>query len=358
MSTVVIMAGGTGGHVYPALAVGIALRRRGINVYWMGSGAGLEHRLAQGEGFEFDCILVKGLWGHGLIRWLTMPLWLTLALWQSCMIIFNRRPDLMLGMGGYVCGPGGIAAWLLRRPLVIHESNVIAGVTNRVLQHLASRVLTGAHNADIKKKVVFTGTPVRDQILLAAQAKQPFVADQRRQLRLLVMGGSQGARALNKALPAVLSSRFRQSGLKIVHQSGPQDYDEVTNAYLELAIDAEVVEFIEDMSSIYSWADIVVSRAGAMTIAEICAMGLAGVFVPFPHAARDHQRANAQSLADNGAAIVCLQGDDFELRLGDALASLIDDHSTIEDIAARAFNMAQIQATTAVVDNCLEVMEQ
>ena len=357
MSTVVIMAGGTGGHIYPALAVGTELRARGVNVCWMGVRSGPEAQLVRTAGFEFDAIRVKGLWGKGWMRWMTLPLWISISLWQSVGIILNRRPDLMLGMGGYVCGPGGMAAAMLRRPLIIHESNAIAGLTNRILAVMAMRVLSGVEKSDLGRKAVFTGTPVRAEILAAAKQKPAFEGNHDQPLNLLIIGGSQGADALNQALPKALSGQPEDLLPNIKHQTGSGRTDKVSAAYQTLGIEAEVVDYISDMAQAYVWADIVVARAGAMTIAELSAMGLAVVLVPMPHAARGHQRANAEVLMRLGAAIVCLQNSDFESKLRIELMNLISNRDRVRELAERIRANGRPDATNAVVEHCMEALE-
>ncbi len=355
MSTVIIMAGGTGGHIYPALAVGVELRARGVNVYWMGAHSGLEDRLARRAGFEFDAVRIKGLWGKGLLRWLSLPLWLTISLWQSIAIVLNRRPDVMLGMGGYVCGPGGLAAALLRCPLVIHESNAVAGLTNRLLAKLAARVLSGVPESDLGRKVEFTGTPVRAEIVAAANEKNRRAKPAHEQFNLLVIGGSQGAVALNTAVPLAFKQLPSERQPQVMHQTGRGRLEQVRTVYLSGGIDAQVVEFIENMSDAYKWADIVIARAGAMTLAELATMGLAAILVPFPHAARDHQRVNAEILVRQGAAVLCPQSEDFEQQLGRELVRLVSDREAVQGLAKRIRQGARPDATQAVADCCMEL---
>ena len=354
MSTVVIMAGGTGGHIYPALAVGAELRSRGVNVYWMGVRSGLEDRLARAAGFEFDAIRIKNLWGKGLIRWLTLPVWLTVSLWQSVGIILNRRPDVMLGMGGYVCGPGGVAAALLRCPLVIHESNAVAGLTNRLLALVATRVLSGMPESDLGLKAEYTGTPVRDEIIAAAKDKSVIKPEGSEQLNLLVIGGSQGAVALNQAVPEALKRLSPDSCPNVWHQTGKGRTNEVSTHYSHLGIDAQVTEYIDDMPGAYQWADVVIARAGAMTIAELSTMGLAAILVPFPFAARDHQRANAQVLVRSGGAILCPQDEGFATRLGEELEQLVANRTRVYELAVKIKESARPDATRAVADCCMQ----
>lgn len=356
MSTVIIMAGGTGGHIYPALAVGAALRERGVNVFWMGVRNGLEDRLAREQGFEFDSVKSRGLWGKGPGRWLTMPLWLTMAVLQSIGIILRRRPDALLGMGGYVCGPGGLAGWILRRPLVIHESNVIPGLTNRVLAHVATRILTGFAETSIAGHPIWVGTPVRSAIIAAArrsdQAESP-----RQTANLLVVGGSQGARILNESIPEAVAMLPGELLPNIRHQSGTGRSPDTQRRYQALNIEAEAVDYIDDMAEAYRWADIIVARAGAMSLAEISTVGLAAVLVPFPHAARDHQRVNAQVFLDQGCALVCVQGDDLIQCLAARLKALLSDRNLVGQMSSRIRKMAKPESTDQVVHHCMEVMQ-
>ena len=357
MNTVIIMAGGTGGHVYPALAVGTALRERGVNVFWMGVRNGLEQKLARNAGFVFDSVRTRGLWGKGMVRWLTSPLWLTVSILQCIGIILRRRPDALLGMGGYVCGPGGLASWILRRPLVIHESNVVPGLTNRVLAFLASRILIGFSNTQLAGKPVFTGTPVRAEIIKAGTVHRDSIDTEERNLRLLVIGGSQGAQALNDALPLALGSLPENLQPHVMHQTGLGRKEVVSDSYVNQGIEAQVLDYIDDMASAYLWADIVVARAGAMTLAEISATGLAAILVPYPHAARDHQRANAEAIAVQDSAIVCKQNEQLTESLGQELKKLISDRNRIREMSNRIRNFARTDATECVVKNCMEVMQ-
>ncbi len=356
MNTIVIMAGGTGGHIYPALAVGIALRAQGVNVCWMGVRNGLEDELARRAGFEFDSIWIRGLWGKGLMHWLSLPLLLLISLAQSVVIILHRRPDLLLGMGGYVCGPGGMAAVILRRPLIIHESNAIAGLTNRLLAKVARRVLSGVEQSDFGDKAVYSGTPVRAEIIAAAAHKNVVESAGDRRLNLLVIGGSQGADALNRAMPMALAGMSQAECPNVMHQTGPNRVEKVRAAYVESGVKAQVAEYIDDMAGAYGWADMVVSRAGAMTIAELSVVGLAAVLVPYPHAARDHQRANAEVLSRRGAAIVCLENRGFESALRTEMQRLMADRDRVRELARRIRSTARTDATDVVLKHCLDVL--
>ena len=356
MNTVIIMAGGTGGHIYPALALGVALQDRGVNVFWMGVRHGLEEQLAAKSGFEFDSVRIRGVWGKGIIHWLTMPVWLIAAIFQCVGIILRRRPDALVGMGGYVCAPGGVASWLLRRPLVIHESNSVVGLTNRILARLATRALTGFSDTRLGAKPIHVGTPVRAEIISAADLKPAFDENEDRRLRLLVIGGSQGAQALNKSLPEALKSLPDDLRPETMHQIGSGRHAQVIKAYEMVGISADVREYIDDMAAAYTWADFVVARAGAMTIAEISVMGLAAILVPFPYAARDHQRVNAEFLGQRQGAIVCIENENLPERIAVELTRLAGNRSLIKELSGRIRSLARRDATEQVASQCMNVM--
>ncbi len=351
-----IMAGGTGGHIYPALAVGLEFKQRGVDVSWMGVQDSLEAAVAERAGFAFDAIRIRGLWNHGAARWLSAPLWLSAAVVQSIAAIIRRRPDVLLGMGGYVCGPGGLAAWLLRRPLVIHESNAIAGLTNRVLAVLAARVLTGFAKVALRGQPIATGTPVRREIIEASERQMPVSPASDRPLQLLVIGGSQGAQSLNEALPAVLAGIDASRRPVARHQSGTGKRSALQQAYHDQGVSAQVFEFIDDMAAAYAWADVVIARAGAMTLAELSVMGKAAIVVPYRYAARDHQRVNAEALANEGCIRVCLDDPQLAVSIAAELNRLIDDRNAVCELSRRIRTAAQLCATDAVVDQCLQLV--
>lgn len=351
---VLITAGGTGGHVYPALAVARGLQDRGVPVLWLGTRRGLEARVVPSAGIPMVWVSVSGLRGKGLLRWLSAPLGLSLALLQSLGVIWRYRPRAVLGMGGFASGPGGLAASLLRRPLVIHEQNAVAGLTNRLLSRLASRVLEGFPGTFPKaRRATCTGNPVRPEI---AELTEPGVRLQGRSgpLRLLVLGGSQGAQALNAVVPQTAQAMDTVERPDIWHQAGPRNIDAARQAYRQAGIPARVEAYIEDMAAAYAWADVVLCRSGALTVAELAAAGVAALLVPFPHAVDDHQSANARFLADAGAALVVPQDQLTPSLLATELSRLRNERSRLRDMAAAARRMARPEATAEVVRLCLE----
>ncbi len=341
---ILIMAGGTGGHVFPGLAVAEALREAGAEVRWLGTRRGLEARLVPAAGIPLDTLAVSGLRGKGPASWLAAPVKVGWALAQALALILRFRPMTVLGMGGFAAGPGGVMAWLLRLPLVIHEQNAAAGLTNRLLARLADRVLVAFPEAfPGRRDTVLTGNPVRPQIA-ALEPPEVRFAGRTGPLRLLVLGGSQGARALNEAVPAALQELVQrrardsaaapggdgsecgmESGVEVWHQSGAGQEAVVRAAYEAAGLRARVAAFIEDMPAAYAWADLVVCRAGALTLAELTAGGCAAVLVPYPHAADDHQTRNARSLEAAGAALVLPQHEGpLAPRLARVLAGFLD----------------------------------
>jgi UDP-N-acetylglucosamine--N-acetylmuramyl-(pentapeptide) pyrophosphoryl-undecaprenol N-acetylglucosamine transferase len=298
---VLIAAGGTGGHVYPGLAVAERLLAAGHDVVWLGNPDSFEWRAVQPTGIPFCSVRITALRGKGSFALLAAPLRLWRAVRASLRILRHERPQVVLGMGGFVAGPAGLAAWLTRRPLVIHEQNARAGLTNRLLSRLAREVLLGFEAALPGGRVV--GNPVRAGIAALPPPEQRF-AGRQGPLRLLVIGGSQGARALNEALPGLIASLPPERRPQIRHQGG-RSLPRAEAAYAQAGVSADCVAFIDDMAAAYAWADVIICRAGASTVAELAACGLAALLVPFPHAVDDHQTANAEILVRAGAA-VCL----------------------------------------------------
>ncbi|MCZ8130655.1 MAG: undecaprenyldiphospho-muramoylpentapeptide beta-N-acetylglucosaminyltransferase [Steroidobacteraceae bacterium] len=303
MKRVLIMAGGTGGHVFPALAVARVLQSRGCAVAWLGTQAGIEARLVPAAGIPVEWVRVGGLRGKGLVTLAAAPFKLFRALADALAAVKRVQPDVVLGLGGFVAGPGGLAAWLTRRPLVIHEQNAIAGFTNRVLARFARTVACAFPNAfGAGTGAVVTGNPVRTEIESLPPPAARAATHSR--ARLLVFGGSQGAAAINRLVPAALALLPPRERPEVLHQTGRNRRDEVAKAYAAAGIEADVREFIDDMAGAYAWADAAVCRSGALTVAELAAAGLPSLLVPFPAAVDDHQTANARFLASRGAAVL------------------------------------------------------
>ncbi len=352
--TVLIMAGGTGGHVFPALAVADSLREQGVNVEWLGTRRGIEAEKVPAANIPLHFIDVFGLRGKGLLNLLKAPFQLLRATWQSLLIIRKLQPICVLGMGGFVSGPGGLAAWLSTCPLLIQEQNAVAGTTNRLLTRLAKKVLTGYPIELGGNKNIYSGNPVRGGITRVSAPGHRW-ADRSGKLRLLVLGGSLGAKAINDVMPSALSRLSEQGLPEVWHQTGKAHLDAVTGAYKKHSIEARIDAFIEDMAEAYAWADLVICRAGALTVAELTAVGVASILVPLPYAIDDHQSANARWLADQQAGLLLPQGEmDWK-----KIASLISDFSQNREkllaMANAARNLARIDAADRVANTCLEV---
>jgi len=347
-----IMAGGTGGHVFPALAVADDLRARGWRVVWLGARTGMEATLVPQHGHETAWIRFSGLRGKGWLARVLLPANLLVAFWQSLRAIRAHRPAVVLGMGGYIAFPGGMMAALLGRPLVIHEQNSIAGLANRVLAGVADRILTAFPGALPRAQLV--GNPVRGDIARVAPPAQRF-AGRSGPLRLLVVGGSLGAVALNDLVPQALALLPADSRPAVTHQSGAKHLDRLRASYATAGVDASVVAFIDDMAQAYAAADLVIARAGATTVAELAAAGVAAILVPFPFAVDDHQTTNARYLADAGAAILVQQRDLRPAGLAETLRGLARER--LLAMAEKARTLGRPDATRAVADACVAVSE-
>ena len=350
---ILVMAGGTGGHVYPALAVARALQAKSWNVVWLGTQRGLEARVIPAAGIDIEWISVKGLRRKGLLSLLVAPFQLAWALLQSLGVILRRRPAAVLGMGGFVSGPGGVAAWLTRRPLVIHEQNAAAGLTNRLLARLARVVLQafpGSFNSRFHAETV--GNPVREDIMAIAPPADRYAA-RKGPLRLLVLGGSQGSLALNRTVPAALAQLDADSRPAVRHQCGERTLNVAERAYAEHDVDVELLPFIEDMAEAYSWADIDVCRAGALTVAELCAAGLPAIFVPYPSAVDDHQTANAGPMSDAGAAAIIQEADLTPATLAELLGSWLQSRAGLQARAQKARELAVPDSLRRITELCM-----
>ena len=356
-ASVLILAGGTGGHIFPGIAVAQALRERGVPVLWLGSDGGLETQLVPKAGIELRTLPVRGVRGKGLLVRLAAPFRVAAAVHRAWRLIGRERPRSALALGGFAAGPAGVAAWLRRVPLLVHEQNRVPGVTNRILARFARRRLCGFHGALAGGEWV--GNPVRAVI---AALPEPAVRYAARSgpLHLLVLGGSQGAYGLNVVLPQVLQQIVPTRPLLIRHQSGAKQFAQTQQAYLAAGVNATVDAFIDDMAGAYAWADIVVCRAGALTLAELCAAGLPAVLVPFPAAVDDHQTRNAGALVEAGGARLVAEGDGFALRLAAALSDLCSGdadaaRARLLAMAQGARTLAKPDAADRIADLCLQV---
>lgn len=390
MTRLLIMAAGTGGHVYPALAVAERLRDHGVEVMWLGTRTGIEARLVPAAGFPFHVLQVAGLRGKNLRRRLAAPFLLLLSGIQAFSLLIRLRPHVVLGMGGYGAGPGGVASRLLRIPLVIHEQNAVPGLTNRLLAPIASRILEAFPGSFApRRRAVHTGNPVREDLLRmrSPRAKAEFEGPA---LRLLVLGGSQGARSLNESVPMAISGLRRDSALvpgsirpspiseasaepmfEIRHQCGAAHVEATCERYHACGLKAQVTGYVEDMPQAYSWADLVICRAGAMTLAELAVAGVASILVPFPFAVDDHQRHNADYLVRREAALCITEeisdrsigakkgegrSERLAAALSGALAGICVDRSRLASMAQSSYESAVPDATSRVVAGCLGVV--
>ena len=354
---VLIMAGGTGGHVFPALAVAEYLRARDWRIVWLGTRAGIEARVVPAQGLPIEWVSVAGLRGKSWFKLLAAPFRLAYAYAQALAIVWRLRPAVVLGVGGFVTGPGGVAARTLRRPLVIHEQNAIAGLTNRWLARIASEVLEafpGSFGGRVKARSI--GNPVRMAIALVDAPDARF-AERTGPTRLLVIGGSLGARRLNSVVPRALARLESGTRPEVWHQAGERGLAEAEAAYREVAseagVAARVVPFIDDMAAAYSWCDMIICRAGALTISELAAVGLGAILVPFPAAVDDHQTANAKFLVDAGAAILIADSELTPERLAVEISGLARDRACLLGMARRARALARPTATAALAEACI-----
>ena len=346
--TILVMAGGTGGHIFPALAVAHKLRDAGWRVVWLGNPEGMEARLVPQHGFEMVWVKFSALRGKGILRKLLLPLNLLRGFWQGLKAIRQVRPNVVLGMGGYITFPGGMMAALLGKPLVVHEQNSVAGLANRVLAGVADRIATGF--PEVLKKGVWAGNPVRPEIAKIAPPAERF-AERTGALRLLVIGGSLGAQVLNEMVPQGLALLAEDEQPQIVHQAGEKHIEALKANYAAVGVQAHCVSFIEDMAGAYEWADLVICRSGALTVAELAAAGVASILVPFPHAVDDHQTGNARFLVNVGGAFLLPQPE----LTPDAIA-LIRNYSRgqLLEMAEKARSLAKPDATEEVANICAE----
>lgn len=355
--TILVMAGGTGGHVFPALAVAHTMQQRGWRIEWLGTERGIESEVVEQANIPITYIRVAGLRGKGLLRRLSAPFKLVGALLQSITAMRRIDPACVLGMGGFASGPGGIAAWLRGTPLVIHEQNAVAGMTNRILYRFARRVLAafpGAFGELSSDKERCVGNPLR-QAITALPEPSTRMGGRQGPLRMLVLGGSLGAQVLNRVVPEALAMMAEEQRPEIWHQTGRNNSEETQTQYRNSGLAARVDDFIHDMDEAYRWADLIVCRAGALTVAEIACVGLAAILVPYPHAVDDHQTENARFLERAGAAVIVPQSDFNAERLAGLLAGGFGVRAQVLTMAEKARNVAQLDAAEQVADYCMEV---
>jgi UDP-N-acetylglucosamine--N-acetylmuramyl-(pentapeptide) pyrophosphoryl-undecaprenol N-acetylglucosamine transferase len=349
-----VMAGGTGGHVFPALATARVLQRRGYDIVWLGTQRGIESRLVPAAGIPVEWLSVSGLRGKGLVTLLVAPVRLAVALLQALRAVRKHRPSVVLGAGGFASGPGGVAAWLLRRPLVVHEQNAVAGMTNRVLARLADRVLEGFPGSFGRGvRADHVGNPVRPEIAAVAPPERRYPAREGR-TRLLVFGGSQGAARLNAVVPAALAELPAALRPEVIHQTGRNGYDDTVAAYQSRGIEADVRPFIDDMAGAYGWADFAVCRSGALTVSELAAAGVPAVLVPFPAAVDDHQTRNAEHVVRAGAAVLLPERELTPVSLAATLRELLEaGRPRLAKMAVAARGTAITDADERLADACV-----
>ncbi|MFP2770105.1 undecaprenyldiphospho-muramoylpentapeptide beta-N-acetylglucosaminyltransferase [Oceanisphaera sp. KMM 10153] len=350
--TLLVMAGGTGGHVFPGLAVADRLRAEGWDIHWLGTAERMEAQLVPKHGYPLHTIAIAGVRGNGLKRKLMAPFQILKAVCQARRILQEVKPQVVLGMGGFAAGPGGVAARLTGIPLVLHEQNAAAGMTNRLLARIAQRVLMAFPGAFAEgKNTAVVGNPVRPEVL-ALPAPSERISIEPRPLRLLVVGGSLGARILNEIVPVAVA---KAGNVRVRHQTGKGNAETVLLAYQALGIEAEVSDFIDDMAAAYGAADLVVCRAGALTVSEVAAAGVGALFVPLPHAVDDHQTKNARSLSDSGAALLLPQSELSAEGLAAQLQQLGDNRGQLLAMASRARALAITDAAERVAE-CLRAV--
>lgn len=351
LKRVLIMAGGTGGHVFPGLAMAKFLQERGVEVQWLGTALGLEASVVPAENIPLHFISIGGVRGKNLKTFLLAPFRIIKALVQSLQVLRKFKPDVVLGLGGFVSGPGGLAAWLLRHPLIIHEQNAKAGLTNQCLQYLSKKVLTGFPK--VLKAATFIGNPVRKELTTLPSPSQRF-ANRPQKWRLLVIGGSLGAQVFNQLLPTVLASMPLKERPEVYHQSGIKLYEETLAAYRRAGVEARIEPFIADMQAAYAWADLVLGRAGALTLAELTAVGLGAILIPYPYAVDDHQTTNAQYLVQAGAAILIQQRDLSAAFLQKLLSELSAAPQQRLAMAEAAYQLRKTKVLEEIFKACCE----
>jgi len=346
---VLILAGGTGGHIFPGIAVARALHALAVPVLWLGSADGMETRLVPASGIAIETIAVRALRGKGVLRLLASPWLIARAVLQALAVLRKHRPRAVISFGGFAAGPGGIAAWLLKVPLLVHEQNRTPGITNRILARMARQLLCGFPDSFPGRDCHWLGNPVRAELTALPLPAQRLRANDAA-LHLLVLGGSQGARVLNQTLPIVLARLGTAVPYQVRHQCGANQRDATHDAYSRMQVRAGIEPFIEDMAAAYAWADLVICRAGALTLAELCAVGAASVLVPYPHAVDDHQTRNAEFMVAQSAAVLLPESPDLARHLAAQILRLHRDRASLLAMAQAARALAQPHAAEQVAE--------
>ena len=348
IKTLLVMAGGTGGHVFPGLAVADKLKNEGWKVSWLGTAARMEAKLVPEHGYEIDFIDVVGVRGNGIKRLLAAPFQIFKSILQARKVLKKRQVDLVLGMGGFASGPGGIAAWTLGIPVILHEQNAAAGLTNRLLSRFSKKVLMGFSDAFTGEKSILVGNPVRKE--LVSLPEKQFSAEGEA-LKVLVVGGSLGAKVLNETVPQSVLN-FDATQVSIFHQTGAGNSEAITKYYDLTQVEFKVEDFITDMAKAYDWADVIICRAGALTVAEVAVVGLPAIFVPLPHAVDDHQTKNAQTLVNVNAAMLIPQKELNDNKLSECLSTLSQNRQLLITMSQNCKNVAIRDATEQVATVC------
>jgi UDP-N-acetylglucosamine--N-acetylmuramyl-(pentapeptide) pyrophosphoryl-undecaprenol N-acetylglucosamine transferase len=355
---IMIMAGGTGGHVFPGLAVADELKARHRDVVWLGTHRGLEARIVPQHGIEIEWITIAGVRGRGTLAWLSAPFRLAAAMLEAVGALRRRRPAAVLGMGGFVAGPGGLAAWLTRKPLLIHEQNSVAGTTNRWLAPLASRVFEAFPGSfPPRAHAELIGNPVRRALTATESPRARLTARRAARRRVLVIGGSQGARILNETLPRALAALPAAQRPEVRHQAGRLGFAAARDLYAAAGVEARIEEFIDDVGAAYQWADLVVARAGALTVAELATIGVGAILVPFKAAIDDHQTRNARHFVAGGAGLMLAEQEFSPTRLAEVLVGCLEDFDRLVAMAEAARAQARPNAAEKLADACVEAAE-
>ena len=352
---IIIMAGGTGGHIYPALAVAKELKARSRKVIWLGTRRGLEAKIIATEGIKIEWINIEGFRGKPFITRILAPLKICFAIIRSIRVMIKHNPSVVLGMGSFVSGPGGIAAWLLRYPLIIHEQNAIPGKTNHLLAYFANVVMESFSGSFNKRfRAVNAGNPIRKDILSIQEPSKRLI-DRKGPIRLLVLGGSLGALILNQKLPKILASMSKITNLEVIHQAGEKTIDIARDEYQKYALKVKVVSYIQEMADVYNWADLVICRSGAMCVSELSAVGLPAIFIPYPSAVDNHQVANAMPLVEAGAAIIVREQEFEEKYFLKILTNWLRDRSLLIERAVKAQSFAKPHALDQITELCIDL---